>query len=92
MVTPQLRKSGQKPVASASQEYWHQTRRIEFQGFVEAANFAVAGAHAIYDDHPLQRLHSDINTASHHAIVDFNGVAEIKGRLELGLVNNIGLK
>lgn len=53
--------------------------------------FAVAGAHAIYDGHPLQRVHRDINTASHHAICDFDAAAELKGRLELGLTEGIGL-
>ena len=53
--------------------------------------FAVSGAHAMYDGHPLQRVHRDINTASHHAIVDFDNAAEIKGRVELGLEPQAGL-
>jgi hypothetical protein len=39
----------------------------------------------MYDGHPLQRVHRDISTASHHAIVDFDNAAEIKGRFDLGL-------
>jgi hypothetical protein len=39
----------------------------------------------------LQRLHRDINTASHHAIVDFDGMSEIKRRLQLGLDKDLGL-
>lgn len=53
--------------------------------------FAVAGAHAIYDDHPLQRVHRDLNTACHHAICDFDNAAELKGRLDLGLTEGMGL-
>jgi len=47
--------------------------------------FNAAGAHAVYDSSELQRAHRDVNTASHHAIVDFDGVAEISGRVLLGL-------
>ncbi len=47
--------------------------------------FAAAGAHGIYDTSPLQRVFRDINTASHHAIVDFDNLAEAKGKMELGL-------
>jgi len=70
---------------------WNAAYAVELCRRASERIFAVAGAHAIYDDHPLQRLHRDINTASHHAIVDFDGVAEIKGRLELGLDKELGL-
>jgi hypothetical protein len=30
-------------------------------------------------------VHRDLHTASHHAIVDFDSVAELSGRLTLGL-------
>jgi hypothetical protein len=33
----------------------------------------------------LQDAYRDINTACHHAIVDFDGAAETRGRLMLGL-------
>jgi alkylation response protein AidB-like acyl-CoA dehydrogenase len=51
--------------------------------------FAIAGAHSIYDDSSLQGVYRDINTASHHAIVDFDGIAETRGKLELGLTTGI---
>ncbi len=47
--------------------------------------FAASGAHAIYDDSTLQRRFRDINTASHHAVADFDGNAQIHGRVLLGL-------
>jgi alkylation response protein AidB-like acyl-CoA dehydrogenase len=47
--------------------------------------FAASGAHAVYDDSPLQALYRDLNTACHHAAVDFDGTAEMYGRLALGL-------
>ncbi|HIF11405.1 MAG TPA: hypothetical protein EYQ81_17230 [Sneathiellales bacterium] len=70
---------------------WNAAYAVELCRRATERIFAVSGAHAIYDDHPLQKMHRDINTASHHAIVDFDGVAEIKGRLELGLTDGIGL-
>jgi alkylation response protein AidB-like acyl-CoA dehydrogenase len=47
--------------------------------------FAASGAHAVYDESPLQVLYRDLNTACHHAAVDFDGTAEMYGRLALGL-------
>ena len=47
--------------------------------------FAVAGAHAVYDSSELQRIHRDLHTACHHAIMDFDSLAELHGRLTLGL-------
>ncbi|MBT3534161.1 MAG: hypothetical protein HN478_09790, partial [Rhodospirillaceae bacterium] len=70
---------------------WNAAYAVELCRRATERIFAAAGAHAIYDDHPLQRLHRDINTACHHAIVDFDGVAELKGRVELGLDEGLGL-
>jgi alkylation response protein AidB-like acyl-CoA dehydrogenase len=53
--------------------------------------YAAAGAHATYDKSELQRLHRDINTACHHAIADFDGNAEVKGRLMLGLDHGMAM-
>lgn len=78
-------------LAEKVQIRWNAAYAVELCRRASERIFAVAGAHAIYDDHPLQRLHRDINTASHHAIVDFDGVAEIKGRLDLGLGEELGL-
>ena len=47
--------------------------------------FAGAGAHGIYDDSALQTRYRDVNTACHHAAVDFDGNAEMYGRTRLGL-------
>lgn len=47
--------------------------------------FASAGAHAIYDDSLLQARFRDVNTASHHAVADFDGNAQLYGRIALGL-------
>jgi alkylation response protein AidB-like acyl-CoA dehydrogenase len=42
--------------------------------------FAAAGAHGIYEGDPVLRVYRDINTACHHAIIDFDSVAELRGR------------
>jgi Acyl-CoA dehydrogenase, C-terminal domain len=47
--------------------------------------FASSGAHAIYNDSELQSRYRDVNTACHHAIVDFDGAAQTYGRTQLGL-------
>ena len=47
--------------------------------------FSGAGAHGIYDDSVLQARFRDVNTASHHATVDFDGNAQMYGRTVLGL-------
>ncbi len=47
--------------------------------------FDVAGAHAVYDPSELQRVHRDVNTASHHAICDLDSTLELAGRAALGL-------
>lgn len=70
---------------------WNAAYTVELCRRAAERIFAVSGAHAVYDGHPLQKLHRDINTASHHAIVDFDSVAELKGKLELGLADEIGL-
>ncbi|MFT7599196.1 MAG: 3-hydroxy-9,10-secoandrosta-1,3,5(10)-triene-9,17-dione monooxygenase [Acidimicrobiales bacterium] len=47
--------------------------------------FASAGAHAVYDDSLLQARFRDVNTACHHAVVDFDSNARMYGRVKLGL-------
>jgi alkylation response protein AidB-like acyl-CoA dehydrogenase len=47
--------------------------------------FASSGAHSIYNSSKLQRDHRDLHTASHHAIVDFDTLAELEGKAVLGI-------
>jgi hypothetical protein len=44
-----------------------------------------AGAHGIYDKAEIQGAFRDMNTACHHALVDFDSMAEAFGRVSLGL-------
>ena len=64
---------------------WHATYAVELARRATDRVFASAGAHGIYDDSALQARYRDINTACHHAIVDFDGNAQMYGRTRLGL-------
>jgi alkylation response protein AidB-like acyl-CoA dehydrogenase len=71
-------------------------KRLEFRadaGYVVelcqralARLFAAAGAHAIYDEpSELQRIHRDLGTATHHAIVDYDSISQLAGAVALGV-------
>jgi alkylation response protein AidB-like acyl-CoA dehydrogenase len=47
--------------------------------------FAASGAHAIYESSELQRIQRDLNTATHHAIVDYDSIAQLAGSVALGV-------
>ena len=64
---------------------WHTTYVGELCRRATERIFAGAGAHAIYDDSVLQARFRDINTACHHAVVDFDDNAQMYGRVVLGL-------
>ena len=57
---------------------------------VRAANrlFEAAGAHAIYQGSPIQRLVRDINAASHSVAITWDVPAENYGRVRWGLPPN----
>jgi alkylation response protein AidB-like acyl-CoA dehydrogenase len=64
---------------------WHAAYAVELARRATDRVFASAGAHGIYDDSVLQARYRDVNTASHHATVDFDGNAQMYGRTQLGL-------
>ncbi|MGB5757690.1 MAG: acyl-CoA dehydrogenase family protein, partial [Acidimicrobiales bacterium] len=64
---------------------WHASYAVELARRATDRVFAAAGAHGIYDDSTLQARYRDVNTACHHAIVDFDGNAQMYGRTRLGL-------
>lgn len=45
--------------------------------------YAAAGGQAIYEGHPVYRAFRDINTACHHAVVDFDVISGLMGQLTL---------
>ena len=72
-------------IDDAAQVRWNAAYSVELCRRATERIYAVAGARATYDDSLLQRWYRDINTASHHAIVDFDGISEARGRIRLGL-------
>lgn len=42
--------------------------------------FSASGAHGIYEGNPVYRAYRDINTACHHAVVDFDTVSGLWGQ------------
>ena len=45
--------------------------------------FAASGAHGLYEGNPVYRAYRDINTACHHAVVDFDTVSNLMGQMNL---------
>ena len=64
---------------------WHASYAVELARRATDRIFAGAGAHAIYNDSVLQARYRDINTACHHATIDFDNNAQMYGRVKLNL-------
>lgn len=64
---------------------WQAAYTVELCRRAAERLFAGAGAHAAYDENPIQTCYRDITMVTKHAAVDFDGSAEIAGRLALGL-------
>ncbi len=64
---------------------WHAAYIVELCRRATERIFAHSGAHSIYDDSLLQARYRDVNTACHHATVDFDANAQLYGRTLLGL-------
>ena len=45
--------------------------------------FAASGAHGLYEGNAVYRAFRDINTACHHAVVDFDTVSGLMGQMKL---------
>jgi alkylation response protein AidB-like acyl-CoA dehydrogenase len=72
-------------VPDQTQLQWNASYAVELCRRATERVFAVAGAHVVYDTSELQRLFRDVNTACHHAIIDFDGIREARGKLALGV-------
>lgn len=73
------------PASERAKIRWDAAYVVELSRRAIDRLFAAAGAHAVYDPSDFQRVHRDIHTASHHAIVDFDSLAELMGRATLGV-------
>jgi alkylation response protein AidB-like acyl-CoA dehydrogenase len=72
-------------IAERGELKWNAAYAVELCRRATERVFASAGAHAIFDESPLQALFRDLNTACHHAAIDFDSTAEMFGRLTLGV-------
>ena len=72
-------------VETAARIRWNAAYAVELCRRASERVYAAAGANAAYDDSRLQRWYRDVNTACHHAIVDYDGILEARGRIHLGL-------
>ena len=70
-------------VESRAKIRWNASYAVELCRRATERVFAIAGAHSIYDVSAIQRWHRDVNTACHHAIADFDGIAEVRGSIAL---------
>lgn len=71
---------GPMPVADRIALRWDAASVVELSRRAIERLFGGAGAHGIYEGDPVHRAYRDISTASHHAIVDFDSVSELRGR------------
>lgn len=72
-------------VDASAQIHWNAAHASEICRRAADRAYAAAGANAAFDDNPLQQWRRDIETATHHAICDFDGALEMRGRVALGL-------
>ena len=73
------------PVEARAQVRWNAAYAAELCRRSSDRLFAGAGANAARDNNTLQRVFRDLNTATHHAIVDFDSLIEMQGKLLLGV-------
>lgn len=72
------------PEAQA-QMRWHSAYAAELCRRAVERLYAGAGAHAAYNDAPMQQYFRDVIMATHHAAVDRDGAAEVQGMAMLGV-------
>lgn len=73
------------PVEARARVRWNAAYAAELCRRSSDRLFAGAGANAARDDNTLQRVFRDLNTATHHAIVDFDSMIEMQGKMLLGV-------
>ncbi len=80
-----MEQDGPMPVEARAQVRWNAAYAAELCRRSSDRLFAGAGANAARDNNTLQRVFRDLNTATHHAIVDFDSLIEMQGKLLLGV-------
>jgi alkylation response protein AidB-like acyl-CoA dehydrogenase len=62
---------------------WDSTYVVELSRRAIERLYAAAGAHGLYEGNAVYRAFRDINTACHHAVVDFDTVSGMMGQFKL---------
>jgi alkylation response protein AidB-like acyl-CoA dehydrogenase len=76
------------PTAARAQARWNAAYATELCRRACNRLFEGAGAGAAHDSHAMQVFFRDMNTASHHAMLDFDTNVEIQGKSLLGVELN----
>lgn len=76
------------PVAARAQARWNAAYATYLCRQASNRVFEGAGAGAAHDSHVLQGFFRDMNTATHHAMLDFDSNVEIQGKSLLGVELN----
>ncbi len=72
-------------MAAQAQMRWHSAYAAGLCRSAVERLYAGAGAHAAYNDSPMQQCFRDVIMATHHAAVDFDGGAEVQGMAMLNV-------
>jgi len=73
------------PTAARAQVRWNAAYAADLCRRASERLFAGAGASAAHDSNVLQRAYRDLNTATHHATLDFDTALEVQGKVLLGV-------
>ncbi len=68
------------PAPMRAQFRWDAAYIVELSRRAMDRVFAASGAHGIYEGSAVLRAYRDVNTACHHAVVDWDTISEIQGR------------
>ncbi|WP_422003247.1 hypothetical protein [Reyranella sp.] len=80
-----MRQAPPMPIAQRAQVRWNAAYATELCRRATNRIFEGAGAGAAHDSHALQVFFRDMNTASHHAMLDYDVNVEIQGKSLLGV-------
>jgi 3-hydroxy-9,10-secoandrosta-1,3,5(10)-triene-9,17-dione monooxygenase len=73
------------PPAARAEVRWNAAYGAELCRRAADRLYAAAGAKANHDTNPLQAVFRDINTSTHHAMLDFDTTLEMWGKVLLGV-------
>jgi alkylation response protein AidB-like acyl-CoA dehydrogenase len=73
------------PTPARAEARWNAAYGAELCRRAADRLYAAAGANANHDTNELQAVFRDINTSTHHAMLDFDTTLEIRGKLLLGI-------